>query len=404
MKNKQPTTVFASLFAYHHFLIPMRSRQPPSGGVEDHADVAASTVLGSSASSSPAAAAASLLQDEVLPRLRKESGPSNAAICDAYATRLRQEATEEERRRGPHWRARCSPSILVALLIWATIALVVYMKVDNSRLRPGAAPDTTSVETPLSQLPESCRGHYCLREGGKEPFGAVLGAHDGVFAYSNCNSDTCTSLLKYQMAIPLPPGARTALDAPHATTRLMTTGMKWQCVEFARRYWMLRGKPTPAFFGPVVGAADIWDTLTHVTFLDNATTAPLLKFKNGARLGYGGSAPRVGDLLIYPRDAEGFFSYGHVAVVVRVEMTTKAETDDSHMDAAVTSSKPRQRHGLVYLAEQNWDSATWPNPYHNYSRSLPLVVLESAEGLPLQYTIQDSLHGIQGWVRYDDEP
>ncbi|CAG9580959.1 cysteine_peptidase_-_Clan_CA_-_family_C51_-_putative [Leishmania major strain Friedlin] len=404
MQNKQPSTLLASFFAYYHFLIPMRSRRSPAGDIEDRADVAAATVLHSSSSSSSAAAAASMMQDQVLRCVRKEPGPSNAAICDAYAMRLLQEATEEERCRGPHWRARCSPSILVALLIWATIGLVVYMKVDSSHLRPGAALATTSVETPLSQLPESCRGHYCLQEGGKEPFGAVLGAHNGVFAYSNCNSDTCISSLQYQMAIPLPPGARTALDAPHATTRLMTTGMKWQCVEYARRYWMLRGTPTPAFFGAVKGAADIWDSLTHVTFLDNATTAPLLKFKNGARLGYGGSAPRVGDLLIYPRDTENVFPYGHVAVVVKVEMPTKAEADDSYMDAGAASPKPRQRHSHVYVAEQNWDSVTWPNPYHNYSRSLPLVVLESAEGRPLQYTIEDSLHGIQGWVRYDDEP
>lgn len=317
--------------------------------------------------------------------------------------KLLHEATEVERCRGPHWRARCSPSILVALLIWATIGLVVYMKLDSSHLRPGAAPATTSVETPLSQLPESCRGHHCLQKGGREPFGAVLGAHDGVFAYSNCNSDTCISSIQYQMAIPLPPGARTALDAPHATTRFMKTGMKWQCVEYARRYWMLRGKPAPAFFGAVNGAADIWDSLTHVTFLDNATTAPLLKFKNGASLGYGGGAPHVGDLLIYPRDSAGIFPYGHVSVVVEVEMTTKVKADDSYMAATAASPKPRQRHGLVYVAEQNWDSVTWPDPYHNYSRSLPLVVLESAEGRPLQYTIEDSFHGIQGWVRYDGE-
>ncbi|GET92045.1 D-alanyl-glycyl endopeptidase-like protein [Leishmania tarentolae] len=383
----------------------MRSRRRTSGCVEGPASVASSRVLSpSSSSSAHPRAGASLLQDEVLQPSRKELDLSNAEMCDAYAMRLLQEATEEEECRQPHWRARCSSSILVALLIWATIGLVVYVRLGSSTFRPLATLPATSVETPLSQLPESCRGHSCPQGGQREPFGAVLGVHDGVFAYSNCNSVTCISSLEYQIAIPIPSGTRMAQEAPRSMTHLMTTGMKWQCVEYARRYWMLRGTPVPAFFGAVEGAADIWDSVTHVTFLDNITTAPLLKFRNGARLSYGGSAPRVGDLLIYPRDTNGSFPYGHVAVVVGVEMTTNAEADDSYVDTEAASPKPRLRHGLVYVAEQNWDSVTWPNPYHNYSRSLPLAVLESAQGRPMQYTIQDSLHGIQGWVRYDDAP
>ncbi|AIO01588.1 D-alanyl-glycyl endopeptidase-like protein [Leishmania panamensis] len=382
----------------------MRSRRTASGAAEGPVGDAAANAPHRLRSPSPPSASSSLLHSASLFGARKESDSSNADVCDAYAIRLRNEAVDAVRYRRSYWHVHCSPSILVALLIWVTIGLVVYTKLDSFHLRNGAAPTTSSAETVHSQLPDGCLDHHCLKDGGSELFGAVLGAHNGVFAYSNCNSNTCISHLEHQMEIPLPPGSRTTLDAPHATTRLMKTGMKWQCVEYARRYWMLHGKPTPALFGTVVGAADIWHSIHSVTLLDNKTTAPLLKFQNGAKLGYGGNAPRVGDLLIYPRDTLGNFPFGHVAVVVGVEMPANAEANDSYTDAEMAAAQLRQRRGLVYIAEQNWDSVPWPKPYHNYSRSLPLVVLESPEGQPLQYTIEDSFHGVQGWARYDDVP
>lgn len=317
----------------------------------------------------------------------------DAALCDEYALRLRKQAEDNEWRRSPFWRMRCSPSILVGLLIWIIVGVVVYTQVQNGLGSEEAAPANASALITIdTALPEGCRGDFCLEEGGTEPFGAVLGAHNGVYAYSNCYAHSCVSFLDFEYPIPLPPGSHTALDDPKATTRLMRTGMRWQCVEYARRYWMLRGTPAPAVFGSVDGAADMWDQLDYVTLLDNVTTAPLYKYANGAALGYGGSAPRVGDLMIYPRDGEGKFPFGHVAVIVGVQLP------DAWEDGM--PAEPRQ--GRVFIAEQNWHSNPWPGPFHNASRTLPLWVTPSTQESPRRYTIHDDYHTIQGWMRYGD--
>ncbi|KAG5469921.1 hypothetical protein CUR178_02063 [Leishmania enriettii] len=372
----------------------MRNRRPSCSAVEGPDGVAAVTHPRSLPSSS-------LAHNEVSFRPRRELNPNDAEVCDTHAMRLLNEATDEERCRGPYWRARCSRSILLGLLIWATIGFVVHTKLDSANSRHGLEPATNAAGTALSELPDGCRSHYCRQDGVDAPFGAVLGAHDGIVAYSNCNSDSCTSLLEHQISVPLPPRAGTALATLHAKTRIMTTGMKWQCVEYARRYWMLRGTPTPATFDSVHGAADIWDSLTFATILSNGTKVPLLKFRNGAKLDYGGSSPRAGDLLLYPRDDKGEFPFGHVAVVVGVTMPSRLEAGNVQTDATAAASQPRRRHGLVYIAEQNWNSSPWPEPHRNFSRSLTLEVLESAEGRPLQYNIRDSYYNIDGWVRYD---
>ncbi|KAL7708688.1 D-alanyl-glycyl endopeptidase-like protein [Lotmaria passim] len=321
------------------------------------------------------------------PRRGKELNVKDTALCDEYAIRLRREADDLERRRPSFWHMRCSSSALIGLLIWVVIGLVVYYSVAGN---VSSANMSTSPITAEFVLPEGCRGDYCLQEGGTEAFGAVLGAHDGVYAYSNCYAHSCVSFLDFVYPIPLPPGAHTPLDDPKTTTRLMRTGMRWQCVEYARRYWMLRGTPVPAVFGSVEGAADMWDELTFVTLLDNVTTAPLFKYANGKALGHGGSAPRRGDVVIYPRDLEGKFPYGHVAVVVGVELP------------ASPADEVAPAEGRVYLAEQNWHSSPWPGPYHNYSRWLPLRVSTASPGAPLRYTIHDDYHQIQGWMRYGD--
>nr|CCC53327.1 putative D-alanyl-glycyl endopeptidase [Trypanosoma vivax Y486] len=131
---------------------------------------------------------------------------------------------------------------------------------------------------------------------------------------------------------------------------------------------MLRGTPAPAVFDSVVGAADIWQ-LDHAELMSGLRT-PLLKYANGLPSKAGGSAPRVGDLLIYPRQPG--FPYGHVAVVVGL-------SSDS-----------------VLVAEQNWSNDYWPLPHRNYSRRIPMQLdpedqsYTIVEGPPIVVT---------GWVR-----
>ncbi|RNF05922.1 D-alanyl-glycyl endopeptidase-like protein [Trypanosoma rangeli] len=185
------------------------------------------------------------------------------------------------------------------------------------------------------------------------PFGAIIGVTNGVFAYSNCN-DMFTG-----------ENNNALVDKDKSTT-----GLKWQCVEFARRYWMLRGSPVPASFATVEGAADIW-ALTSVQLLNGSTT-PLLKYANGVSVRAGGSAPRIGDLLVYPKQGDGF-PFGHVAVVVSV----KSES--------------------LLVAEQNWDNNVWPAPHHDYSREIPMhhnVTEDTYKVIEADNVI------VTGWVRY----
>lgn len=338
---------------------------------------------------------------------------TRSEIVAEYAQRIKAEHRRIMGEDKPIWDCHCSTSVLAALVIWLLIGLFVFVVVSregfngsygvlmHKRVPPAGSGGTNGVRQPprvdLAALPDGCKGAHCLKEGGSEAFGAILGAHNGVVGFSNCYAHTCISLLDHTIEVQLP--ANSALvDSPppvvdgangdvSSTTvkQRLTTGMKWQCVEYARRYWLLQGTPQPALFGSVEGAADIWDDLTHATLLDGSTT-PLLKYGNGQPVGAGGSRPRVGDLIIYPRDtdehgAPAHFPYGHVAVIVGVD------------EAA----------GLVYIAEQNWSSRPWPEPFHNYSRTLRMTVaLADNGGTPPRkaYSIYDPFHSIQGWVRY----
>lgn len=291
------------------------------------------------------------------------------------------------------WNCRCSSSVFVAVLLWLCTGLFVFLVVSRKSFAGSYEAlmnrtdhrGQTGPPTDLKDLPEGCKGAFCQEDGGSEAFGAVLGAHDGVLAFSNCYSQTCISMLENHLEVQIPVAASSPADpeAAGALTKRLSSGMKWQCVEYARRYWIMRGRPQPASFGAVEGAADIWNTLEYVTFL-NGSTAPLLKYANGQPIEAGGSPPRVGDLLLYPRDANEkgdavHFPYGHVAVIVGVD------------EAA----------GVVYVAEQNWSSQPWPAPFHNYSRSIPFSVDGAADGGGGRaYRLHDPYHSIQGWARY----
>lgn len=153
-----------------------------------------------------------------------------------------------------------------------------------------AASDAILHTPPVGCTPKDCKD--------AEPFGTPLGAHEGVVGYSNCASDTCISEL-YHTVDHAPQQHNTAMkedeehqrsrrsanasnpvdrhegvnDVPDPLPFWKSSGMKWQCVEYARRYWMLHGCRTPsqssltgphspsycaATFGDVDGAEDIW--------------------------------------------------------------------------------------------------------------------------------------------------
>ena len=82
------------------------------------------------------------------------------------------------------------------------------------------------------------------------------------------------------------------------------TGLKWECVEYARRWFIqVRG----ITFEDVATAEDLWK-------LKTAKAKSKIAFTNGKGI------PPVGALLIYRKTNKA--PYGHVAVVVKVNRVT----------------------------------------------------------------------------------
>ena len=150
------------------------------------------------------------------------------------------------------------------------------------------------------------------------PYGNVLGTSKrGVAAYSNCHSDCVI------------------FEPNH--WKGTYTGIKWQCVEYARR-WLLINKG--AVYGDVDIAADIWNNIDYLTDVATKKAIPLESHLNGSR-----QPPQVGDLLIYAR---AFNDTGHVAVVI--------DTDYAN--------------GVIEVGEQNYNNEPWPE---DFARKIELV-------------------------------
>jgi glutathionylspermidine amidase/synthetase len=154
-------------------------------------------------------------------------------------------------------------------------------------------------------LPEQCR------QSCETPYGKILGhTRNGVAAYSNCNAD-CVIFEPYHQ---------------NGTY----TGIRWQCVEFARRWLLIN---MGVVYGDVDYAYDIWDKINHYQSVAGKKSIPVVSIANGASL-----PPRVGDLLIYSKE---FLGTGHVAVV------TAVNADNSRLQ----------------VGEQNFDNRLWPGDH-----------------------------------------
>lgn len=172
------------------------------------------------------------------------------------------------------------------------------------------------------------------------PFGKVLGVGTGnVLAYSNCNS-------------------RCINPAP-VKWHGVYTGIKWQCVEYARR-WLLvnRGE----VYGDVKIAADIW-ALPYVTRVKDKKKFRMVNYVNGSR-----TKPVAGDLLIY---AKAYLNTGHVAVIAAVK--TRSKTID--------------------ILEENYRNMKWPG---HYARRIHYILRKG------HYWILDPY--ILGWKHITRQP
>ncbi|HKQ58030.1 MAG TPA: CHAP domain-containing protein, partial [Candidatus Eisenbacteria bacterium] len=166
-----------------------------------------------------------------------------------------------------------------------------------------------------------------------EPYGTLLGSNNGVDGFSNGSTSYISGEYNNVCGV---------------------NGIKWQCVEYVRRWW---DSELGACMGGVPEAWMIWDNITSVT--SNGSTVPVDRYANGSA-----TAPQFGDLLVFTSAVGG--GSGHVAVIVEVN----------------TSS------GYVRVAEQNWNNTFWPG---SYARQLPL---STGGGT---YTINAS--NIYGWKR-----
>lgn len=179
-------------------------------------------------------------------------------------------------------------------------------------------------------LPEQCEND-CIAT-----FGATLGkSMSGIKAFSNCNN-SCVNPEPY------------FIDGTF-------TGIKWQCVEYARR-WLLENKGV--VYGDVDIAADIWQ-LEYVSSTDRQKQIRFKGILNGSKE----FSLRRGDLLIYSRV---FYGTGHVAVVLKVDESKQ----------------------LVYVGEQNYNNQIWSN---EYAREIPFITRENETWLLDSYII--------GWKR-----
>ena len=179
-------------------------------------------------------------------------------------------------------------------------------------------------------LPELCVSD-CVHD-----FGNLLGVSpSGVEAYSNC-SNQCVN--------PEP-------QFIHKTF----TGIKWQCVEYARRWLLVNFK---VVYGDVDIAEDIWN-VNHVQSPDSDKHFEFVSIVNGAE---DGNLQR-GDLLIYSR---AFYGTGHVAVVLEVDAQNQ----------------------LIRVGEQNYSNKAWQ---HNYAREIHYIENEGRIWLLDEYLI--------GWKR-----
>jgi hypothetical protein len=188
---------------------------------------------------------------------------------------------------------------------------ILFLSLLTSSCARLAAPSNASL-TALDRLPEACRSNCAT------PFGEWLGRAPGkVPAYSNCN-------------------AQCVVFNPNKLNGTFT-GIKWQCVEFARRWLLVEHG---AVFEDVKTASDLWSEVQALTRISDRTQIPLDNYLNGAS-----EPPQAGDLLIYAKE---YLDTGHVAVVTEVELNN----------------------GSLELAEQNFLNQKWPG---NYARQVGLV-------------------------------
>lgn len=171
------------------------------------------------------------------------------------------------------------------------------------------------------------------------PFGTVLGTANKAIAYSNCNSECLVAEYSF---LNLKTSEITNHKKFPKDENLHYVGLTYQCVEYARKWWMLNKGIT---FGDIGSAFEII-YLTEGKHIYSKESFPLARSLNGSA----SRAPKVGDLVIYSADRSSVdWMHGHVAVVVAVDL----------------------KEGSVSLAEENYNNLPWQDP-EQFARKIQL--------------------------------
>ena len=182
------------------------------------------------------------------------------------------------------------------------------------------------------------------------PFGTVLGVADGAEGRSNCIS---TCIRPEYSFLDRASGAVSVHTDDPKQENLRYIGVTYQCVEYARKWWM---KNLGVTFGSIDSAHEIL-YLTEGKNLETQQPFPLARSINGTAR----RPPRRGDLVVYyPDRVDPEWRHGHVAVVVAVDLEK----------------------GNIALAEENYDNQPWQNP-QAFARQIQLFEVNG------RYTLLD---------------
>lgn len=216
------------------------------------------------------------------------------------------------------------------------------------------------------------------------PYGGLLGVTTlaGCPAYSNGDenffsqeaSEAAEMRLQFSYNFKCAAHKAGFASAEEWTRQISVLGVKWQCVEFARRF-LLMSKAVWLRSVPV--AESIWG-LQHVTSLVDGAQISLTKFSNGKSM----ALPAEGDLIIWGRARN--VPFGHVAVVTHVSVNHRTSASSDPDGAPVVD-------GYVEVAEQNHGFHSWDG--RGYSRQLPFVSLRDGA-----VEIRDE-DAVLGWLR-----
>lgn len=200
------------------------------------------------------------------------------------------------------------------------------------------------------------------------PAGQVLGTVDGVPAYSNCQSTCVRPEFSF---MDLNTKAVSLREKPPEDKNQHYIGLTYQCVEYARRWWMSN-------LGITFGDIDSAHEILYLTEGENIYTQqkfPLARSINGTAK----RPPQRGDLVVYyPNRQDAKWRHGHVAVVVEVDLAQ----------------------GLVSLAEQNYNNQPWVEP-NRYARQIRLFEIGGRYHLEdiTNNTVSNPVGGlISGWI------